>query len=603
MPNRVHVLPDEIANQIAAGEVVERPASVVKELVENSVDACASKVSVRVEGSGRRLICVEDDGYGMGREDAFLALERHATSKITSAEDLERIGTLGFRGEALPSIASVSRLSLTTRAGESPEGTRLRLEGGKLLGVESVGAPRGTSVEVRDLFFNTPARQKFLRGDATELRNVVEVLTSLALVHPSVGFELRSSGRILLALPSGLGLEERAAELLPAEAPGGLFWRRFEAPGALLTLGLGAPEWGRNPRKGVRLFVNRRPVQDRLLFRAIMEGLKSAAGPGREPRALLWLELSPGEVDVNVHPAKREVRFSDESRVFRWVLGSAAEAVSQAPWAGVLRSHGEPPTVRRFRIPPTDAEPTSRALGRVAEALEGYTRRSSAGAGPPRPIDLSSPSFAAPSARAPALHQAPLLAAAERLRPLGCFDATYLLFEDSAARELVLIDQHAAHERALFETLLGRGGATLRRQALLFPLVLECTAAEMAAFEELAGDLDSLGFRAEPFGQLSLAVTEAPADVPSTAAEAMFREMLQPEDPLPEGAPLSRREALAARAACSGAVKARKALVASEVEALLRRLDELPVSASCPHGRPTALRLSRADLERMFHRK
>ncbi|MBI5440321.1 MAG: DNA mismatch repair endonuclease MutL [Deltaproteobacteria bacterium] len=598
-PQRVHVLPDEIANRIAAGEVVERPASVLKELVENSVDAGATKVSIQLEGAGKRLLVVEDDGHGMARQDAVLALERHATSKIACAEDLDRIATLGFRGEALPSIASVSRFSLATRCSEDAEGTRVRAEGGKLLGVDSIGAPRGTRVEVKDLFFNTPARLKFLKSDATELRRAVETLTLLALVHAGVGFELRSSGRVLLALASGLELEERTAELLGAEFPDGIVWKGFEAEGGSLRIGLGASS-SATPRNGIRLFVNRRPVQDRLLFRAVMDGAKALGDGAREPRALLWLELPPDQVDVNVHPAKREVRFAEEARIFRWVMGCAAEAAAAAP---VARLHParwpSEPSPERGAAASASAGP----IARVAEAMGAYARR--VGGVSPLPPRSQAERFPAGVVERSRPAEQPLPASPpKRLVSLGSFDATYLLFEDLETHELVVVDQHAAHERALYDALLGGEAQGGRSQPLLFPVVLECTPAEMAAFEELRPEVEALGFRAEPFGQASVAVTEAPAAVPPGAVEAMLREILRAEAPLPaDGVAAARREALAARAACSGAVKARRALVASEVEALLAGLEAIRGPATCPHGRPAALRLSRWELEKLFKRK
>ncbi|WP_025322863.1 DNA mismatch repair endonuclease MutL [Deferrisoma camini] len=597
---RVRVLPDEIANRIAAGEVVERPASVVKELVENAVDAGAGRVRVRLEGAGKRLIAVEDDGEGMGREDALLALERHATSKIASADDLDTITTLGFRGEALPSIASVSRMRIVTRPPEASEATVVRVEGGKVMAVESAGAPRGTTVEVTDLFFNVPARLKFLKGDATELRHCVETVTQLALVHYDVGFELRSQGRVSLAAPPGQSLEERAAQVAGAEAPGGLYWARAEADGRELVFAFAAPHEGRGHRRGLRLFVNGRPVQDRLLVRAVTEGYRGLLEKGRYPVALLWVEVPPDEIDVNVHPAKREVRFRDEGRVFRWVAGFVAESLAGAPW------------LSRGAVTPAP-EPSRRPeLGRVAEAVAGYAERVSAGGGGRAP---SSPP--ARKSRAGAIGRlrmggAPPVAPSQPglrfdepsrgpydgLRFLGSVEATYLVFQDPDRRELVILDQHAAHERVLYERFLGQGGGR-PVQRLLVPVTVECSSAERAAFEERKGALSALGFRVEPFGDTALAVTETPADLPAAAAEAVVRDILG-ADPaeVAEG-----HDALARRAACAAAVKARRALDASEAEALLRALSAARHPSHCPHGRPLVVRLGRKELEGMFHRR
>ncbi|MDW7709517.1 MAG: DNA mismatch repair endonuclease MutL [Deferrisomatales bacterium] len=640
---RIRVLPDEVANRIAAGEVVERPASVVKELVENAVDAGGRRVRVRVEGAGRRAISVEDDGCGMGRDDALLALERHATSKLAAAEDLERIGTLGFRGEALPSIASVSRLRLLTRAEGDPEGTEVRLEGGRLVSVETRGAARGTWVEAEDLFYNVPARRKFLKGDATELRNVVETLTQLSLAHCGVGFELRSGNRVLLALPPDQSLEDRAAEVVGAEAPAGLRWAQGEADGWGFTLAFGAPHEGRGHRRGMRLFVNGRPVQDRLLFRALLEGYRGLLETARFPVALLWLRLPPEEVDVNVHPAKREVRFRDESRVFRWVAGRTAQALAEGAWAGPGRRRepgcetvGEEPPVGGSGTPPSwgraageGAPPPGRgrdapAATRVAEALQDYARRAEARGMAPRPPPPFG-SFRTVSGGAGAgggsRHDdgvpgegVPVDAGTgagpfRGLRYLGAFDATYLLFEDPGSRELVLLDQHAAHERVLYEALLddaaGRPGAP-KTQTLLLPVTLECSPGELAGWEERRDALAALGFRTEAFGPAAVAVREAPAGLPVEAVEAAVRDLLGAEAAAWGGVPGfeegGRREALARRAACAAAVKARACLDPSEVGELLARLETLRHPTHCPHGRPLLVRLTRRQVEGMFHR-
>jgi DNA mismatch repair protein MutL len=619
--SRVRVLPDEIANRIAAGEVVERPASVVKELVENSVDAGASRVRVRLEGAGKRRVAVEDDGEGMSREDALLALERHATSKIESAEDLEAISTLGFRGEALASIPAVCRFRLITRSADDTEGTEIRAEGGRVVSVEAVGAPRGSTVEVDDLFYNVPARRKFLKGDATELRAAVETVTQLALVHYDVGFELRSEERSLLALPPDQALEERAQELVGAQLRGGLHWGRATVAGMDFVLAFAAPHEGRGHRRGVRLFVNGRPVQDRLLFGALMEGYRGLLGAGRYPVALLWLQVSPEAVDVNVHPAKREVRFRDGGAVFRWVAGQTAEALAGVPRAAGPKGSPNPATVPDpLPAERTASEPSPRPEARrVAEAVAAHAARNRrAGGEQPRPW-RPAPLPRVPNSASSSFRQGRggLIPEAGRegfgmlrprfgnLRYLGAFDATYLLFEDADGPDLVVLDQHAAHERILYEAFLDRAeGAGSAIQPLLFPATLECAAAEMAAFEERREDLDALGFAVEAFGPTTLVLRAAPAALAPGAAEAVIRDFLSAGDFFGQAVgPRERREAGARRAACSAAVKARAVLVASEIEALLERLDGLKNPSHCPHGRPLLLRLSRKDVEGMFHRR
>jgi len=612
---KIRVLPDDVANRIAAGEVVERPASVVKELVENAVDAGAQRVRVVVEGAGRGRVLVEDDGEGMGRDDALLALERHATSKLTTADDLEHIATLGFRGEALPSIAAVSRFRLLTRAEGSEEGTEVRVEGGRVAAVEARGAPRGTTIEVADLFFNVPARRKFLKADATELRNVVETVTQLSLAHHPVGFELRSGDRRLLAVPPGQSLEERVAEVAGAEAPGGLHWSRWGGEGWEGALAFAAPHEGRGHRKGVRLFVNGRPVQDRLLFRALLEGYRGLLETGRYPVSLLWVRVPASEVDVNVHPAKREVRFQDERRLFRWVAGHTAEALARGPWSraqvGAAADAGSAP------LPPIGGElaasPEARGrVERVGEALQHYARRSAALPADPGRFSGGAPRVERRGAGLfgpPPLPTRPGPGVTERgsrfggLRYLGAVDATYLLFADPGG-SLVILDQHAAHERVLFERLLDAAeDKGTRSQPFLLPMTLECSAAESAAWEERAEDLAALGFQVERFGPAALAVTAAPVGLSPEAAEAAVRDLLGAADPEPgPAAARDRLERTARRAACAAAVKARAGLDPSEVDALLAQLEGLRNPTHCPHGRPLLVHLSRRDLEGLFHR-
>jgi DNA mismatch repair protein MutL len=615
---KIRVLPDDVANRIAAGEVVERPASVVKELAENAVDAGAQRVRVRVEGAGKARVVVEDDGEGMARDDALLALERHATSKLTTADDLEHIATLGFRGEAVPSIAAVSRFRLLTRTEADDAGTEVLLEGGRLAAVESRGAPRGTTVEVADLFFNVPARRKFLKADATELRNVVEIVTQLALAHHQVGFELRSGERRLLAVPPGQSLEERVGEVAGAEAPGGLHWARWGGEGWEGALAFAAPHEGRGHRKGVRLFVNGRPVQDRLLFRALLEGYRGLIETGRYPVSLLWVRVPAGEVDVNVHPAKREVRFRDEGRLFRWVAGHTAEALARGPWSRAGQREAEVPaaTVRGpYDSPRAGFFPSPEARDRVArvgEALQGYARRSAGLAAEPRRFPVAPPrpglrggELFGPTAR-PNRTEPSAPGPGSRfggLRYLGDVGATYLVFADEGG-SLVILDQHAAHERVLFERLLDAAEKRGPRfQPFLLPVTLECAAAEMAAWEERAPDLASLGFQVERFGPAALAVTGAPAGLSPEAAGAVVRDLLGAEDPQPgPAAARDRLERTARRAACAAAVKARDLLDPSEVDALLAQLETLRNPTHCPHGRPLLVQLSRRDLEGLFHR-
>ncbi|MDF1554891.1 MAG: DNA mismatch repair endonuclease MutL [Deferrisomatales bacterium] len=605
----VQVLPAALANQIAAGEVVQRPASVVKEAVENAVDAGARRVRVTLRGAGLEEIVVGDDGQGMGREDALRSLERHATSKIRVAQDLDDIRTLGFRGEALPSIAAVSRLRLRTCPAGQGSGTEIRVEGGTVAAVEEVAAPPGTELRVADLFYNVPARRKFLKNAATEQRNVVAVVTQQALVHFDVGFELRTETRALLTVPPDQSLEERVAEVVGAEAPGGLFWHRVEGDGLTLWFAFAAPHEGRGQRHGLRLFVNQRPVQDKLLVRAVLEGYRGLLESRRYPVALLWLQVPPQAVDVNVHPAKHEVRFRDEGQVFRRVAGAVAAALAGAPWLGAGPATGDPGEAAPWREP---ARSGVDYRDRVADALGAYARSGGEGSasqwlqerGGNRGLGGVG-RVSAPQLRPQSLGLEPAPSRFGGLRYLGAFDATYLLFEDGGRRELVVLDQHAAHERILYEKLSGaRDRSSPRSRALLLPVVLECSAEEWAGAEALAEVFAALGFEVERFGSASLKVASVPVGLEAGAVEPVVRDLLAAAELVEPGEDLARRlDAAAKRAACAAAVKARARLEPSEVAALLRDLEGLRNPTHCPHGRPLLCRLPRGEIEARFHRK
>ncbi len=615
--SKIIVLPEEVANKIAAGEVVERPASVVKELVENSIDAGARHVSIQVKRAGKESIAVADDGAGMSAGEAALSLKRHATSKISGIEDLDDIRTLGFRGEALPTIASVSRMVLTTRTRDSDGATRLTVEGGAVASSEAVAGPPGTSIQAEDLFYNTPARLKFLKTDATELRNIVDIVGKIALVNPAVGIELESDGRKLLALPPDQGVEARADELTGGSK---LYWVSVASGERRLRFAFSAPHEGRGRSNGIKLFVNRRAVSDRLLFRAVMDGYRGLIGSGRYPVALLWLELPPGEVDVNVHPAKREVRFADEGRLFGWVSGNIAKALSASPWAvGGGDSEALPANPSPWSAGATkDHDPDKRGADRVAEALAGYGASLRAGAGQGSFSPHRTKGGLPFSPRVPRYDSAAQGEAAAiecvygNLRPLGSFDATYLLFEDEGTRELVLIDQHAAHERVLYEKLLqpsagssvnAVNAANSPAQQLLVPVVVECSADEMAVYEERKEALATIGFTSQPFGSRSLSVIEAPKGLTSAQITAIVKDALSDDENAARDLHADMTEKWAARAACSAAVKARRRLTPSEVVALLTQLGGLQNPTHCPHGRPLILRLGREAVERLFHRR
>ena len=570
MPRRIAILPDAVADQIAAGEVVERPASVVKELVENALDAGARHVRVELEQGGKTLVLVSDDGSGMGREDAILALDRHATSKVRSAADLVGVASFGFRGEALPAIASVSRFTLTTSEGDGAT-TELSVTGGRLDRVADGVRQRGTTVAVRAIFFNTPARRKFLRSVSSETRAAHEVVATLALAHPEVGFELHLDGACRLVVPAGQSLEERlpavwgldlADTLVPVSHAAGT----FRVTGFAQRPGDAQPTGRRT-----QLFVNGRPFKDPFLVRAAEAGYRSAIHPGDRPSLLLDIAVAPEDVDVNVHPAKLEVRFRDRIGVERVVeeairlaLGALTAAVRVGDWRpdGFMASRSEipgtavPAGIDLF-APPDDGEP---AVTRSAEPTPGFS--------------------------------VPLL---------QVFD-TYIVYE--APDGVVIVDQHSAHERVLYEAVMGQlTGAGSPAQRLLLPLTLELTDEELDAVDAHGAELRRIGFEVEPFGGRAVAVHAVPSPHPRFDAETCFRETIADLARGRFGGWANRLERFAATYACRAAVKAGQRLDEREMRELLLRLFATDLPPHDVHGRSTIVQLPREELERRFGRR
>ncbi|HVT15000.1 MAG TPA: DNA mismatch repair endonuclease MutL [Thermoanaerobaculia bacterium] len=625
---RIRLLPDALVSQIAAGEVVERPASVVKELVENALDAGASQVEVQLEAGGRGRIAVGDDGCGMGRDDALLAFDRHATSKIASFADLERVATLGFRGEALSSIAAVARLELTT-AEQPGEGCRVLIEGGRVRAAEPCTRPRGTTLEVRSLFFNVPARRKFLKSQETELRRALEVVQGYALARPDVRFRLVHEDKTLLdALPAS-GAASQIAEQTTDQTAGGarerigqIFGRDFAARLAAIPQAagrdgeriggfVGAPETARSRRQFV--FVNRRLVRDRAVLAAFHRAVREEWKSEDIPALFLFLDLPPEEVDVNVHPQKAEVRFRDPGLLAR---------LAAALRAGLERARGE--VAAPLRSPA--GEP---AVPFAWQGLGGHGRFASgpeAGArgadlpievteGPAPPWSVATPwnapggRFAAPSYLPPVRPAVPLSGRRGEARPfrlLGQYKATLILLEGPDG--LYLIDQHVAHERILFERL--RRALAAERvplQHLLTPLLLDLAPAERLRLLELAPGLEGCGFTVAELSGGTLALTAVPAVLSAGEAEALL--LALPADGADtDGAAvgdLRRRilDALAAGLACKAAVKMHHPLAVQEMEALVAELFAAEQPYACPHGRPIVLQMTDSDLERRFGRR
>jgi len=590
----IRLLPPEVANQIAAGEVIERPASVVKELVENALDAGASRIEVRIEGGGADLVEVADDGCGMEPEDAVLALERHATSKVRAASDLAGVRSFGFRGEALPSIASVSRLTLTTSAG-GEAGTEVRVEGGGSIAPAPAAHPRGTTVRVEGLFHNAPARRKFLRAAGTETAHSIDHLIRLAAAHPGVAFRLATGGREALLWPAAAGLRERAAQILGAgEAKHLLDVDRTEGRPRVRGL-VSSPALTRATARDARLYVNDRPVRDRRLLHALTQGAATSVPRGRYPVAFLFLDVPAEEVDVNVHPAKSEVRFARPGALHDLVLRAVREALGAArPFAALGdRPLSDAGGTSSWPASATDADVARIGLG---EAEAPFTVRSTEARGA---AHTGTAPFREDRAGAPLLPAVPL----DRLTPLAQYRETYILA--SAPDGLVIVDQHAAHERILYERLLDDAAARrLERQRLLFPLLLEVTPAEREALEDARDLFSAMGFVVAGFGPGSVRVEEIPGILKATAAGALVRELLADLLDRSRGrAEEDLRHRIAATSACHAAVRAHEALAAPALDRLVTDLLGARAPMTCPHGRPTILRLPLERLEREFRRR
>jgi DNA mismatch repair protein MutL len=675
---RIHILPDQVANQIAAGEVVDRPASVVKELLENSLDAGATRIVIAIEGGGRKLIRIADNGSGMVRDDALLAFERHATSKLRSSDDLLSIATLGFRGEALPSIASIARVELVTRAEEESVGTRIEIAGGKLLGCDDVGVPAGTTMSVRDLFFNTPARRKFLKSETTEMAHVTALVTHYALAHPEKHFELHSATHALLIAPPVREPSERifqifgqatldqllplAAEMelaragLPEPPP----WKRpadyrSPAPGWLRLTGFTSkPELEKLNRNSIYCFVNRRLVRDRLLLHAVSEAYRNILPPTSFPVVLLFVEMPAEEVDVNVHPAKTEVRFRQASWLHDFVRDTIRHKLTLGrPAAGFLRALTVHPNSSpelgagslgpeflsgargREETPTSDAWLTgnwqgddSPPVASPEEDQESSGDRFTLSTRPvePAPGVLPFAPFASPPAaqRAQNGHSqgcttaieqlegsaeadgeagaGPSLHSLASLRPLGQLRDSFILAVNQEG--LWIIDQHVAHERILFERVLRqRQVEKVERQRLLMPMLIDLLPAQMVTFAAIARELDANGFEVEPFGPRTIAIKAAPVGLEGAPLERMLVEVLEQAGTPEQAENLeAARTRIAASIACHAAIKVNTPLDGPRMEWLLAELAQTEHPTSCPHGRPIVLRYAWKEIQRAFHR-
>lgn len=675
--SKIRVLPDHISNLIAAGEVVERPASVAKELVENAIDAGARRIVIDVEAGGRRLLKITDDGEGMTRDDAVLAFERHATSKIARAEDLSAIATLGFRGEALASIASVARVELVTSTADASAGTRVVIEGGRMRDVKDAAHPRGTTIIVRDLFFNTPARRKFLRSEATESYHLTNLATHYALAHPEIAFTLTNNGRETLRVAPAQDLRERAYQVFGAQFLDGLLEindggaesaKTHPVQIARVQGFVSAPRERRTSRDAQFLFVNGRFVRDRLIGRALSEGYRSILPHGVYPAALLFIEVPLEEVDVNVHPAKTEVRFRRAAAV--------ADAVREAVRAGLASAGYAPTTEIRDSASiasdsdtnadinePADAgmvtdEPRNRPPGEsmASEAFNlrphpqqerigfGFATAPQRESSPESQTDvISSPLSAADQAARPATAQLntelvnteasavaesptesihasslsglpPLDSALKfvrevaveslsaNIRPLGQLEESFIIATDNEG--LLLIDQHVAHERVLFDKYRAlEASRRAESQQMLIPETFDLTPAQAAAFDIVATELESYGFDLMRLSGRTVAIKATPADLPASEARNVLAEVLDTVDSEKRGAARATlRDEIAASLACHAAIKVNMPLAPEKMRWLIDRLLTTSSPTTCPHGRPVILRLATQDILKGFHR-
>ena len=599
---KIQRLPSELANQIAAGEVVERPASAVKELIENALDAGARRIAIAVELGGKKLMRVDDDGEGMEPEDARVALERHATSKLRHLQDLGAIRTLGFRGEALPSIASVSHLTLRTCTHGSEGGTEIRVNGGATASIKEVGAAEGTVVEVADLFYNVPARRKFLKSDAAESAQVSRLVTQLALGYPEVGFVLTSAGQRVLQCPPVKTLAERFFQVYGERAD--LIEVRKEAAGLRLH-GYIAALAEHGPVRGPQhIFVNRRIVKDRTISHAIGEAYSAATIKERSPEVCLFLELAPDRVDVNVHPMKAEVRFLEQSLVHEVLRRALGEALGQgaAPELQVRASTAPAPT--------RAAQPTPWVLGgafytgRWAPVTAAFARPEHGEGGGLGVVTGASGAVLGQPVSDQTLAQAGADPAANirAMIPLGQFRDTFIIAVD--AEGVAIIDQHVAHERVLFEQVMERLTAgRLESQRLLEPMLVDLSASQREVLAAHGAELQRFGFDVEDFGGDSLRIAAVPALLRHEESAAAVRALAEDLEGLDRGSPVEdalRR--IAATTACHAAVKANDRLTFDKMTHILDELRRTAYSTVCPHGRPVVLRLTRREIEKKFQR-
>jgi DNA mismatch repair protein MutL len=573
--NVIRILPEGVACQIAAGEVVDRPSSIVRELVDNSLDSGADRISIRTEAGGKKLIRVADNGGGMGRDDLLLSVERHATSKIRAAEDLFSVRSLGFRGEALPSIAAVSRLTITSRAAGELEGNILTISGGRLDRIEETGIAEGTIVEVRDIFFNLPARRKFLRTSKTEAGHVAETVSRMLPAYPDVYFKFQEGGREIINAPPSHDLVPRFVSLMGREAAEAMLQAEERFNGFTVRVCLAPGEFSRSRADRLFMYVNRRYIRDRLVTKALIEGYRERLMKGTYPQAAVFIDLEPGLVDVNVHPTKQEIRFNDGNAVFRAVVSTVDRCLGKS-------FHPIPEELYSLDGAGIRPFPAGREMSESAWKYES----------PVGGLEVS-PMFSVQEAP----EQASFFPGP---RILGSIGGTYLVCETENG--MLLIDQHAAHERILYEELKqGVHDSGIQAQALLLPLQFELSAGERRVLDQKGGVLHRLGIELEHFGGNTFILRS----VPSMLQQADWREFIPELIASVNEVGFDEEkifEAAIAAMACHGAIKARDPITDSEISTLISRLRGADIPENCPHGRPVFKLITFRELEKMFKR-
>ena len=605
MSQRITILPETLTNKIAAGEVVERPASVIKELIENSLDAGATDISVEINAGGRRRIRVTDNGHGMSREDALLSLERHATSKIKVDSDLDRILTLGFRGEALPSIASVSRFSLATRETGSPEGTEIVVEGGRVRDVRACGMASGTVITVEQIFFNLPPRLKFMKSAETETGHVADVIARMSVSRPDVSFSCTSDEKDLLRLQRS-DLQRRLSQVVGRESSQHLYPVTGRDDYASISGFVSAPALVRSGTQAIYTYINGRFIRDKVVQHAVMQAYRGVIDRGRYPVVALFIELPPGEVDVNVHPTKHEVRFRRQSAVHDAIQGAIEEVLRSSPW---------------LASPPAASHNSSGAITqtyreRIAAAAQASLTLTSRPAYWPQPPQETGAAYASATAP-PELHTTvsepapPFLPDQPHPEPagyfsslavIGQFHSEYILCQSGS--ELVIIDQHAASERVAYQLLKqqSRSGG-IESQRLLFPETVELSFSEVTAAVRFSQDLAGIGFELEPFGGTTIMVSAVPRLVVNKDPMALIRDILADLERFGTSAAFNDAvESLLSRIACHSVIRGAHPLENRQIRELLSHMDHTDFAASCPHGRPVSHVVTLAELQKIFKR-